>query len=214
VRWVLQLKKVPYEPKEYQAEIDKEELERTTGLSTVPVLWVDGELIGDSDTTLEWLEARYPTPRLLPDDIGLRVQARAWEITATQMVAPFARLTAIGRFRSLGFKKLGEQSAQKYDWSPEADAHAQRTLGLFLPELAQALESKGYLVGDGFTRADLTMACMLMPVVGPPPDELFALDAGTRSLFGIPLAQPSIAPLRAWRDSIYQRYRGGRVTPA
>lgn len=215
LRWVLALKNLSYERREYHAERDKEDLERTTGLCTVPVLWADDELIGDSDIAVDWLEAQHPTPRLLPDDVGVRVQIRAWEITATQMLAPFARLIAIGRFKKMGFKTLGEQSANKYNWSPDAEAHAQRALCPFLTDLALTLMSRRYLVGDEFTRADLTMACMLMPLLGAPPDELFDLTAGMRSLFGIPLGQqPSLAPLHAWRDSIYQRHRCGRVTPA
>jgi hypothetical protein len=56
---------------------------------------------------------------------------------------------------------------------------------------------------------------MLTPALGAPPDPLFELDAGYRSMFGVPFgADPRLAPLRAWRDGIYQHHRGGRVLPA
>jgi len=56
---------------------------------------------------------------------------------------------------------------------------------------------------------------MLTPLLGAPPEELFQLDAGYRSMFGTPFAaDTSLAPLRTWRDEIYRRHRGGRVVPA
>jgi hypothetical protein len=36
----------------------------------------------------------------------------------------------------------------------------------------------GYLVGERFTRADLTLARMLTTVIGLPDDDLFAIDPG------------------------------------
>ena len=72
------------------------------------------------------------------------------------------------------------------------------------------------LVGslDAFTRADLTLAALLTPVLGLPPDDLFAIDPGLRPMFGIALGDdPALAPLRTWRDETYRRHRGRRVTP-
>jgi glutathione S-transferase len=72
-----------------------------------------------------------------------------------------------------------------------------------------------YLVGDDFTRADLTVAALLAPALGLPPDDLFSIDAGMRPMFGTPFgADPSLVPLREWRDRTYRRHRGGRVEPA
>jgi len=70
-------------------------------------------------------------------------------------------------------------------------------------------------VGDGFTRAGLTVACMVAGVIGIPAEELFALDESMRAMFGLLREKdPVLAPLRAWRDRICRRHRGGRVTPA
>jgi len=58
------------------------------------------------------------------------------------------------------------------------------------------------------------VACMVAGVIGIPPDELFALEESMRAMFGVlPEEDPAVAPLRAWRDGIYRRHRGGRVTP-
>src|SRR5206468_1632216 len=125
LRWALEWKRVPYTRRAYQPLAGEEELRRTTGISTVPVLLADGEVVGDSDAALEWLE------------------------------------------------------------------------------------------GDGFTRADLTVASMLAGLVGIPGEELFALEESMRAMFGVlEEKDPVLGPLRAWRDGTYRRHRGGRVTPA
>ena len=215
VRWVLELKGLPYARRPYQPLADEDELKRTTGITTTPVLLADGRVVGDSDAALEWAEAARPTPSLLPADPRQRAAVRALELTATEVLAPAGRLVMIGKWQAAGLQPLGNHFAAKYHWSPEAEARGMTILGTALPELARAAAAGTYLVGDAFTRADLTLACMLTPVIGPLPDELFALDERMRSMFGLPIGRDSaVAPLRAWRDDIYRRHRGGRVVPA
>lgn len=215
VRWVLELKGVPYARRAYQPLADEPELRRTTGIATAPVLLADGEVVGDSDAAVDWIEARHPSPALLPADPGRRAQVRAVETAATEAIAPGARLGFIGRAKAMGLQPLADHFATKYGWSPEAQARAERLLRVVLGDLAQAVAARAHLVGDGFTRADLTLAAMLAPVFGHPPDDLFVLDAPMRAMFGVPLGDdPALAPLRAWRDDVYRRHRGRRVEPA
>ena len=215
LRWALEWKRVPYTRRAYQPLAGEEELRRTTGISTVPVLLADGEVVGDSDAALEWLEAHHPSPALLPADGRLRAQARAWEIAATETMAPAGRLLMIGRWKARGMQPLADHFAAKYGWSPAEEARMGRLLGALVADLARAVTSSPYLVGDGFTRGDLTVASMLAGLVGIPGDELFALDASMRAMFGVlEEKDPVLGPLRAWRDGIYRRHRGGRVTPA
>src|SRR6266852_6394325 len=95
LRWVLDAKGVPYARRAYQPIADEAEHRQTTGIATAPVLLADGDVIGDSDAAVDWLEARHPTPALLPADPALRVQARAFELAATEALGPFARLVWI-----------------------------------------------------------------------------------------------------------------------
>src|SRR5207245_5803392 len=170
---------------------------RTTGISTVPVLLADGEVIGDSAAALEWLEAHHPSPALLPADGRLRAQARAWEIAATESMAPAARLVMIGRWKARGMQPFADHFAAKYGWSPAEEARTERLLGSLVADLARAVASSPYLVGDGFTRADLTVASMVAGLIGIPGDELFALDEGMPPVFGLlGEREPGAAPLR------------------
>jgi len=215
LRWALEWKRVPYARRAYQPLAGEEELRRTTGISTVPVLLADGEVVGDSDAALEWLEAHHPSPALLPADGRLRAQARAWEIAATETMAPAGRLVTIGRWKARGMQPLADHFAAKYGWSPAEEARMERLLDALVADLARAVPSSPYLVGDGFTRADLTVASMLAGLVGIPGEELFALEESMRAMFGVlEEKDPVLGPLRAWRDGTYRRHRGGRVTPA
>jgi glutathione S-transferase len=114
----------------------------------------------------------------------------------------------------MNLQPLADHFAAKYHWSEAEGARADRVLRTALPELAAAVAASPYLVGGDFTRADLTTAAMLNPVLGLPDDELFSIDAGMRGMFGIPFGgDPSLVPLREWRDRTYRQHRGGRVVP-
>ena len=214
-RWVLELKGLPYTRRPYQPLAEEDELRRTTGIATAPVLLADGRVVGDSDAAVEWAENTRPTPTLLPADPRQRAAVRSLELLATEVLAPSGRLVTIGGWRAANLQPFADHFAAKYHWSKEAEARAVATLERTLPDLANAVAASPYLVGDAFTRADLTLACMLTPILGAPPEELFALDEQTRAMFRLPIGKdPRLAPLRAWRDETYRRHRGGRVVPA
>jgi glutathione S-transferase len=215
LRWVLELKGLSYRRTPYVPLASEDEHARRTGIRTAPVLLADGDVVGDSDRAVDWLEAKHPSPPLVPTDPRRRAQVRAWELHATEVLAPAARLVMIGRFKAMNIQPLADHFAAKYHWSEAEESRVDRLLRTALPELAAAVAAAPYLVGDVFTRADLTVAALLTPALGLPPDELFAIDAGTRQLFGLPFgADPSVAPLREWRDRTYRQHRGRRVEPA
>jgi glutathione S-transferase len=215
VRWVLDAKRLSYRRRAYQPIAGEAELKQKTGLTTVPVFFADGEVIGDSNAAVDWIETHHPAPALLPVDPTQRAQVRAFELTATEVLAPSARLALIGRYKAMDLQPLADHFTAKYGWSPENEASAATLLRGFLADLTRAVAARNYLVGDALTRADVTVATMLAPALGLPPEDLFALDAPMRSMFGVPVADdPAFAPLRRWRDDLYRRHRGGRVLPA
>ena len=214
LRWVLELKGVPYQRTAYVPLAGEEDHKRRTGVATAPVLIADGDVIGDSDAAVDWLEIRYPSPALVPSDPRRRAQVRAWELFATEALAPLGRIVMIGRYKAMNLQPLADHFAAKYHWSESEGARADRLLRTVLPDLAAAVAESPYLVGGDFTRADLTTASMLNPVLGLPDEELFSIDAGMRGMFGIPFAaDPALGPLRDWRDRTYRQHRGGRVVP-
>jgi glutathione S-transferase len=214
VRWVLDAKGLSYGRTEYVPVAGEQQHQERTGIATAPVLLHDGDVIGDSNAAVDWVESRHPSPPLVPSDPRRRAQVRAWELLATEVLAPAGRLVMIGRMKAMDLQPFADHLGAKYHWSAFEEARADRLLRTALRDLAAAVASSAHLVGDAFTRADLTVAALLTPVLGLPPDDLFAIDPGLRPMFGIPLGEDAaLAPLRTWRDETYRRHRGRRVLP-
>jgi glutathione S-transferase len=215
LRWVLDLKNVPYTRRGFQPIADEAKHRERTGIATAPVLIADGTPIGDSDVSVEWIEAKHPSPALMPTDPSQRAQVRAFETTATEVLGTFARHVMVGRMKAMDLQPLANHFAGKYGWSPEIEARGAKVLRTFLVDLARAVDAKPYLAGDAFTRADVTVASLLAVSMGHPPDDLYRMEPGLRAMFGTPLADdPAMAPLKRWRDDIYRRHRGRPVVPA
>lgn len=215
-RWGFAFKGVPYEKEEYQIGAGEEALKKTTGQAQVPVLLVEGKVIPDSTNILNWLEEHKPQPALLPTSDKARAEVMMWEELMDWVLGPQGRLLILGRFLRSGDPQLqqgGQFMGQKYQHSEYAEAHARAAVERILTILTHTLEGRAYLVGDTFTRADLTTASLLN-VVNPPPDDLYAFPAPLRAMFSDPLTQDSrFASVFAWRDHIYRKHRGGQVTP-
>lgn len=73
---LLELKGVPYQVDPIVPFFGDDQFARLSPLRQVPVL-VDGDLVlNDSSVICQYLEERYPEPRLYPEDIATRAQAR------------------------------------------------------------------------------------------------------------------------------------------
>ena len=216
VRWALIFKGVPYEKQNYQPGVDEEAVKKLTGQAQVPVLVVNGTVIPDSTAILNWLEEYKPQPGLMPKSDKERAQVMLWEELMDGVLGPQARMLIVGHFLRSGEPELqqgGRYFAQKYQHSPYAEEHANATVERVLTVLKYALEGRQHLVGDTFTRADVTAASMLL-LVNPPPDDLFLFPAATRPMYTVPLTrEAAFAPIFAWRDEIYRKYRGEAVKP-
>ncbi len=216
VRWALAFKGVPYEKENYEPGADEEKIKKLTGQAMVPVMLADGEVIPDSTAILEWLEAAMPEPALLPRSEKDRAQVALLEELMIGVLGPQARTLISGRLlRSSepAMKQRGQYFGGKYGHSEYAEEQARLSVKRILISLKQMLSGRQYLVGESFSRADLTTACMLM-LVKPAPDELFFLPAPARPIYAEPIAEDSaFAPVFAWRDQMYQRHRCEVVKP-
>src|SRR6185437_155053 len=216
VRWALNYKGVPYEKQNYQPGVDEEAVKKLTGQAQVPVLLVNGTVIPDSTAILNWLEKFKAQPALMPASAKDRAQVMMWEELMDGVLGPQARMLIIGQFLQSSEPELqqgGRYFAQKYQHSAYAEEHAKLTVERILTVLKHALDGRQYLVGDAFTRADVTAASMLL-LVNPPPDELFLFPASMRPMYTVSLTPDlPFAPIFAWRDKLYRKHRGEAVKP-
>ena len=216
VRWALKFKGLAYEKENYEAGVDEEKIKKLTGQTMVPVLVTDGKVIPDSSAILDWLEETRPEPALLPKSAKERATATLWEEIALNALGPHGRVMITGRLLridDLGAQKSGKYFAEKYGYSPFEEEQSRLTVTRILTSLKETLSGREYLVGDTFTRADVTVAAMLM-VLKAAPQEFFVFTPELRFVYLDKLGEdPAFAEVFAWRDRMYKNHRGEVVKP-
>jgi glutathione S-transferase len=205
---------------------------------TFPVLQLDGRTFGDSTAVIAALEERYPEPPLYPADPEQRHRALELEEFFDEELGPYARHAVFyelindpATFGAVAARAvpgpLGKNErlvgtyARIYTSirfganSREGAEQARAKILAAFDRLERELDANGgqYLVGDGFTVADLSAAALFYPVVGPeggpiPPDQPVpsAFDE-----FREPLRQ---RPGYLWVEETYRRHRRPARQPA
>jgi maleylpyruvate isomerase len=118
----------------------------------VPALEADGFLLTQSPAILEWLEERFPEPRLLPEGSDARATVRAFAAIIACDIHPLNNLRVLNALRS-DFQ-AGAESVNAWiaRWIAE---------GFVALEAMVSRYGGGYAYGDAPTFAD----CLLVPQV-------------------------------------------------
>jgi glutathione S-transferase len=164
------------------------------GDGTIPVLDLDGERIVDSTAIIAALEDRRPEPALYPTDAEDRRRALEledffdenaghdmrrvgfWELRdnldygLSFMTTDQPKVRrAVGRVGlRVGFPFVWRYMSARYKFTETAVERSRATLAAGLDRIESERAGRDYLVGDGFTVADLTAAALLYPLVWPP----------------------------------------------
>ncbi len=118
-------------------------------LEKLPILITsDGRSVYESRFILEWLEAKHPTPPLLPDDVDGRLAARHMEVLADGVCDAFV-LTF--------FERMRPAAQQSQEWL----ARQRRKLDGGLAAIAGIIGEREFAVGDRFGLADLAAATVV-----------------------------------------------------
>jgi glutathione S-transferase len=200
-----------------------------TGGTTFPVLVLGEGAVDDSTRIIEALEQRHPLPPLYPSDEGDRRAALELEDFFDEELGPNSRLLLLhltlaepalflgtfvpdlaGARRLMARAAFGAvRSRVVADFAIDEDRVRVAYDGLRRAGERYRAEvgPGGYLVGDSFTVADLTLAALLSPLVAP---EGFPYPQPQRE-------HPRLAPVRdvldefglpTWTREIYRRHRG------
>ena len=229
VRWALDFKNIPHRRRCVGADYLFKAW-RATGHGTLPILFLDGKPVGDSTAIIAALEQRQPEPALYPKDpaplrraleledyfdevlgpslraaivtplfsenpdLALRVLTTGMPDRAYRNLRPLVRIfPAFYRFRhKIQAKRLHQDRA--------AVAEA-------LDRIACELQPSGYLVGEGFSVADLTGAAMLGALLQPAEIQYPLAVSLPDSLrrYRDDLARH---PAAQWSLEMYRRHRG------
>lgn len=208
------------------------------GESTFPMLRLEGRTIGDSTAIVAALERRYPDPPLYPADPEQRRRALGLEEFFDEELGPYARLLPFHELvkepemfaevaseavpgplgRAKRFIGLYARTYASLRFGVRDEAAAETARGKIvaaMDRLDAELAANGgeYLVGDGFSVADLTAAAIFYPVVGPEggplPPEMPTPPAFERFREGL-RGRPGFA----WVEEMFRRHRHPAGTAA
>ena len=119
-------------------------------LEKLPTLILDdGETVFESDYILEWLEAKYPTPALLPADPDQRLAARRFEVVADGVCDAFVLYF---------FETMREASKQSQPWMDRQ----MRKIDGGVADLASRVPVDGFCVVGQFTIADIAVGTVML----------------------------------------------------
>lgn len=206
IRWALDYKGLPYQTKDLLPGFHAKTALKLAPKTTLPIL-VDAEtVVQDSTAIISYLEKKAPPPSLTPAEPVFAKQALDWEDYLDEEIGAPLRLIFYhaalpDRVRTLTFLLEG---APWYAWplytliypqlrktmtkamriNADTAKVAEARLLAALDRLDQALQGRSFLVGEVFSRADLTACALLRNLCLP-------------SVNG----NDSNAPLAAFRDS-------------
>lgn len=191
VRIALNLKGVDYDRREVML---LENQQRTPGhlainpQGLVPALEADGMVLTQSLAIIDWLDTRYPEPRLIPADPKARADALARALVIGMDIHPLNNLRVMRRL-----KEMGIDEEARNDWTRhwiaegftalEAMAGEGRFLGGDAPGVADV-----FLIPQMFNARRFDMALDAYP-------KLVAIDAAATALPAFVAAHPdNVAP--------------------
>jgi len=154
----------------------------------VPALEVDGKVITQSLAIIEWLDSRYPEPRLIPADPDARAAAIARALVVAADIHPLNNLRVMRRLKSMGVDEAGRNDWTRH-WIAEGFAALEAMAG-----------DAPFLGGDAPGIADLFLVPQMYnarrfetPLHAFP--RLIAIDAAATALPAFAAAHPdAVAP--------------------
>lgn len=225
-RWALDYKGLDYRLRNHLPGLHVRKIRKVADRTTVPVLEHDGKFIQGSAAIISHLDDQFPQKPLTPSDGTQRSQALEWERYFDADLGPHVRRFCYdtllkhpgvvvpmlaqdgpiwgGPFLRLMFPKLQKIMRRTMKIREPEVSQSREALESVLERLNQALEGRDYLVGNQFTRADLTAASLLAPLFMP-------------EGYGINWPDTVPSPLKEWIDEhdrqldwarrMYQKHR-------
>lgn len=225
-RWALDYKSIPYTPINLLPGLHVKPIRKLAPKTCMPVL-VDGTTaVQDSAAIITYLDRTHPDPLLTPRDPREAREALDWEKHFDEEIGVTLRLwfyyyalpdrNRAMKFIMTGapwygpplfavfFPKVREAMRRSMNISAETAKGAERRLSAALDKLDAALKDQRFLVGDHFSRADLTACALLSPMVLPTDKE--ALELFPQAVFALRNLHKHRRYF-TWVRNVYDNYR-------
>ena len=232
-RWALDYKGISYRAVNLLPGFHLRTVGKLARKTCTPVLCDGGSIIQDSSAIIDYLDANYPNPSLTPPDPDAARQAIEWEdyfdeeigvtirlwfyfhcLSDRRLALRFLLQDAAWHKRPLfmlAYPKVRSAMLEFMNISADTARQSEERLRAALDRLDEALVGRGFLVGDRFSRADLTACALLSPCCLP--DDAAASEmfpAATRKLRN----EMKDRRFFRWVRSIYEEYRRPRPQAA
>ena len=191
VRIALNLKGVAYERREGKLLENQQTIPEHLALNPqglVPALEADGLVLTQSLAIIDWLDAKYPEPRLIPVEPEARAKALAQAMVVGMDVHPLNNLRVMRRLKAMGIEEEARNDWTRH-WIAEGFAALEQMAG-----------DGPFLGGDKPGIADIFLVPQMfnarrfdMPLDACP--KLVAIDAAAGALSAFAAAHPDrVAP--------------------
>ena len=189
VRWTLNYKKLDFEIVNLLPGPHFIQTRKYSKRSSVPILIHDGKPIQGSGNIITYLDETFPDRSLTPTDPKEKAEALEWETFADAEVGVHVRRClyehlldtpdiVIPMFATDGpwyatalmkatFPVLRKKMKLMMNINPEKAKYSRERLNTSVDRLQARYKTNEYLVGDSFTRADLTAAALMAPFYMP-----------------------------------------------
>ncbi len=189
-RWAMDYKKIPYQIKNLVPGPHLFITKKIAPKTSLPIIIDEEKIIQDSTQILTYLDTHFPANPLTPQDPQLAKECLEWEEYFDEKVGVHLRRTiyfyvlphpqlakslilqdASMSYRCLYFfvfpmiRRLMRKTMKIF---PEPTARSLQTLNEVIEKLNLHLANKDFMVGNQFTRADLTAAALFAPLCFPP----------------------------------------------
>lgn len=227
-RWALDYKGVPYQTQTLLPGLHIRKLKAIAPDTTVPVLHLQDAIIQGSDQIIDHLDQLLPDKPLTPQDPALRQQVLEWENFAASKIADPLRCffyhyllddpkTLIPLFSEGGpwygsllirltFPQLKQRVRTAYHINQRTAQVAMHVVDKAIRKLEQHLATHSFLVGENFSRADLSVCALLSPLVIPERGYLKLKSLTAPALLDY-RKQHISSPVFRWVNTIYNTYR-------
>ncbi len=226
VRWALEYKKLDYKKINLLPGLHAKQAKKLSGKPYLPILVDNGQIVYESRDILDYLDSTYSSRPLTPQNEALKAQASEWEQFADKELGPDVRrlcyntlldhpditipfFTTGGPWYSklllkFMFPNMSNKMRELMKLDKDNIAEIEDRLSKALEKIQSQTKNNAYLVGDSFTRADLTIASLLAPLFRP-------------NKYGLSWPQEYPEPLKSsiklfgdkldWADQIYRSNR-------
>ncbi len=232
VRWALDIKHVPHSRRSLLPGPHMATVKPLTGRTHTPVLLHDGAALDGSARILDWLEARYTAPALMPADPDLRDEAQRIQRWFDDEITPRIRRPVLDAL----LRQPGYFASIFADGAPAFKRRAYACVVPFAAPLvrkgngitgAAAVEdglragdealdfvaargaATGYLCGDTFSVVDLTAASTLAVLIRPVDSPMSSPQPVARSTREL-MDRFADHAGAAWVRRMYSQHRGAR----